>query len=110
MPVFFILPLWFGALVLAVVSLFFKRYRFLALHLALCSTGGLVGSTVFVALAFMGIAKFENQTSNAWAIAFLFALAVAALVGVCVGLAAGFFTARWLNRQMGWQHPDGIPS
>jgi hypothetical protein len=107
---FFILPLWFLCLVLAVVSLFFKKYRFLAPHVALCSTGALVGCFVFSTSVLFGVTKVDRPNSPVLGIAFLIALVVAALLGACGGSAMGFFIARWFNRKIGWKHSGGTPT
>ena len=83
---FFILPLWFLCLVLSVLLLFFKKYRFLAPYVALCSTGTFAGCLVFGILVLFGITKVENPNSSALGFVFLIALVVAALLGACVGL------------------------
>jgi len=101
---FLILPLWFLCLVLAVVLLFFKKYRFLAPYVLLCSTGALIGCFVFSTLLLLGVTKFDRSNSSVFAIAFLIGLVTISILGACVGFVSGFFTARWFNRQVGWKH------
>jgi len=103
---FFILPLWFLCLVLAVALLFFKKFRFLAPYVLLCSTGALIGCFVFSTLLLlgMGITKFDRSNSSVFAIAFLLGLVAISILGTCVGFVSGFFIARWFNRQVGWKY------
>src|SRR5258708_7792989 len=99
----FILPLWLFCFVLAFALLFFKKYRFLAPHVVLCSTGALVGCFLFSALFLLGVTKFDRPNPSAFlATAFLVGLVVVSIIGACVGFVSGFFIARWFNRQVGW--------
>jgi hypothetical protein len=91
---FFILPLWLLCILVAIVVLFFRKYRFLATHLVLCSTGALVGCFIFVTLVLFAVTKIEGHLSPSavMAVVFLISFIGAGCLGGLVGLASGFFS------------------
>ena len=101
MPFFFIVPVWMLVVMVGVALLFSRRLRFLSSYLLLSSTLGLLLSFL-MSLALLLIAgKVFGNTSVAW-IALLAYLA-GMFVGGLIGIVAGLFVARKLNRRLGWQ-------
>jgi hypothetical protein len=102
MPLFFLLPLWLLCILGAAILLLFRKYRYLAAYLALCSTGALIGCCTLGIFALLVISKMSEQSSTAMAIGILIVLVGAGVLGGILGCVAGFLLARWVNRVLGW--------
>jgi|SRR5579871_5523702 len=106
MPFFFLLPLWLLCIVVAVISLLSRKYRYMAAHLALCSTGALIGCLTLFLAAVWALGKLHEPSSTEMGIVFLVVLIGSTALGGILGLVGGFLVARSLNRALGWSTPS----
>ena|SRR5579872_2322314 len=102
MPLFFLLPLWLLCILGAIITLFFRNYRYLATHLALCSTGALIGGCILSFIAIVALGALHLQGSTAAGILALVLLLGSGTLGGILGFVAGFLVARSINRAVGW--------
>jgi hypothetical protein len=103
MPFFLIVPAWLLCVLAGVVSVFFRRLRFVSLYLICVPTGGLFVSFVFSTLALLvGTRLFGNLRANWIGVVIILAYVAAFGAGGLLGVFAGFVAARKANRRLGW--------
>lgn len=109
MPFFFIAPLWFVFVVAGIGFCFFRRTRFLSTYIIICSTSGLIFSFISSLAALLPMALLLGHAGSSSDASRLAGLALAGLgyvaglaIGGLIGVAAGFFVARWVNRRLRW--------
>jgi len=109
MAFFFIAPIWFCCVLIGVVTLASKRFRFLATYLIVGSTFGLVASFLLSTVPLMLVPRFLptiRYEGSLGGIALVAGYIVGLTAGGLVGIVGGALTAYRLNRWLGLNKPS----
>jgi len=99
MPFFFIVPIWCFAMLIGLVLLFVKHWRWLATYVLCGSTGSLIVSFLGSLGFLMATAKLLSGTKFAWLAIVNYLIGIG--IGAIAGALGGGFIAWKINRRLG---------
>jgi len=100
MPFFLIVPLWFGAVLVAAAMICVRPARRIGVYVLTTSTLGLVVSFVLSYAVLLGLASIAPQPGGWFAFVVLGGYFVAIAIGGVIGAGAGFLLTRKLLRRL----------